>query len=67
LLYQFLGPSVFAGFGVMVLLIPFNVLAAGKGKKYQVRGGEGGGVVEGGEKYQVRGGEGRDRETHHTV
>lgn len=36
LLYKFLGPSIFAGFGVMVLLIPLNILAAGKGKKYQV-------------------------------
>ena len=44
LLYQFLGPSIFAGFGMMVLLIPLNVIASGKGKKYQVRrrrGGEG--------------------------
>ena len=36
LLYRFMGPSVFAGFGVMVLIIPFNILAAKWGKKYQV-------------------------------
>lgn len=38
LLYRFLGPSIFAGFGAMVLLIPLNVVAAGRGKNYQVRG-----------------------------
>ena len=63
LLYQFLGPSIFAGFGMMVLLIPLNVLASGKGKKYQVRGREGG--REGGRERgreggrEGRGGEGR--------
>ena len=36
LLYHFLGPSVFAGFGIMVLLIPLNFVVTGKGKNYQV-------------------------------
>jgi hypothetical protein len=47
LLYQFLGPSIFAGFGVMVLLIPLNAMAVGRRKKYQVRRGMGG-IVKGG-------------------
>ena len=37
LLYRFLGPSIFAGFAVMIILIPVNFLIAGKGRKYQVR------------------------------
>ena len=37
LLYHFLGPSVFAGFGMMVLLIPLNFIVTGKGKSYQVK------------------------------
>ena len=36
LLYKVLGPSVFAGFGVMVLLIPLNLVVTERGKKYQV-------------------------------
>lgn len=36
LLYNFLGPSIFAGFGVMILMIPVNIFIAGKGRKYQV-------------------------------
>lgn len=36
LLYKYLGPSVFAGFGIMVLLIPLNFVVAGQGRRYQV-------------------------------
>ena len=36
LLYRILGPSVFAGFGAMVLLVPLNLVATERGKKYQV-------------------------------
>ena len=36
LLYNFLGPSIFAGFGVMILLIPVNFVIAAKGRSYQV-------------------------------
>lgn len=36
LLYKYLGPSVFAGFGIMVLLIPLNFVVAGQGQRYQV-------------------------------
>ena len=36
LLHRVLGPSVFAGFGVMILLIPLNLIATKRGKKYQV-------------------------------
>ena len=37
LLYRFLGASVFAGFGAMLLLIPLNFVAAKQGKKFQVQ------------------------------
>ena len=37
LLYMFIGPAVFAGFAVMLLLVPLNFLAARRGKHYQVR------------------------------
>ena len=36
LLYRFLGPSIFAGFAVMILLIPINFVIAAKGRGYQV-------------------------------
>lgn len=36
-LWRELGPSVLAGIGVMVLLIPINGLLAGKGRKIQVK------------------------------
>ncbi len=39
LLYKFLGPSVFAGLAVMILLIPINFVIAAKGRGYQVKGG----------------------------
>ena len=35
-LYQTMGPSIFAGFGLMVLLIPLNVVIASFSKKFQV-------------------------------
>lgn len=38
LLYKFLGPSIFAGLVVMVLLIPVNLVLSGLGNKYQVCG-----------------------------
>ena len=38
LLYNFLGPSIFAGFGVMILLIPVNFVIGAKGRRYQVWG-----------------------------
>ena len=37
LLYNFLGPSVFAGFGVMLLLIPLNFFLGAISRKLQVR------------------------------
>ena len=37
LLYKSLGPSIFAGFGVMILLIPLNFILSYLGRKYQVR------------------------------
>ncbi len=36
LLYRVLGPSVFAGFGAMVFLIPLNLVTTQRGKRYQV-------------------------------
>ena len=36
LLYNFLGPSIFAGFAVMLLLIPVNFVIAALGRRYQV-------------------------------
>lgn len=36
LLYQQLGPSVFAGLAVMIVIIPFNLLIASKVKAKQV-------------------------------
>ena len=62
LLYQFLGPSIFAGFGMMVLLDPpqCDSIREGEeisGEREEGRGGEGrGGEGRGGE---GRGGEGR--------
>ena len=38
-LYATMGPSIFAGFAVMVLLIPVNALIAAKSRQYQVGGG----------------------------
>ena len=35
-LYLTMGPSIFAGFGIMVLLTPFNAIIAAIIKKYQV-------------------------------
>ena len=35
-LWDSMGPSVFAGLAVMILLIPFNIALARKGKAYQV-------------------------------
>ena len=37
-----MGPSIFAGFAVMVLMVPLNAVIAAKGRQYQV------GVVIGG-------------------
>jgi hypothetical protein len=36
LLYNFLGPSIFAGFAAMILVIPLNIFIAGMGRKFQV-------------------------------
>ena len=36
LLWQLLGPSVLAGLGVMILLIPANIFVASKMKTFQV-------------------------------
>jgi hypothetical protein len=36
-LYVFLGPSVFAGLGVMILLIPINGVLANATKKLQIQ------------------------------
>ncbi len=34
-----MGPSIFAGFFVMVLMVPLNAIIAVKGRQYQVSGG----------------------------
>ena len=47
-LYATMGPSIFAGFAVMVLLIPVNALIAAKSRQYQVGGGVGTCVYAGG-------------------
>ena len=36
LLWRLMGPSVFAGLGVLLLLVPFSMLAVGGIKKIQV-------------------------------
>lgn len=35
-LYNTLGPSIFAGFGVMVVMIPLNGVLASKARKFQI-------------------------------
>ncbi len=37
LLYNSMGASIFAGFGVMILLIPLNFILTFLGRKYQVQ------------------------------
>ena len=37
-LYATMGPSIFAGFAVMLLLIPVNAMIAAKSRQYQVGG-----------------------------
>ncbi len=36
-LYQTMGPSIFAGFAVMVIMIPVNGVLASQSRKFQVR------------------------------